>query len=135
MSVPQGSAPRPGTHYAINDEVLCEHHDYVVLPNTEALARQLRHEWVLRRAFRPFVPQPDSTPLPDTARTHEERAHRYCVYLRPWVLARQDATVAVPHNTDLNVISARHLCARTRCADDAEIPLVLHRVTKNRLRE
>ena len=52
------------------------------------------------------------------------------MYLRPWVLERQDATVAVPHITDLNVLSARHLCVRTGCADSAKPPLVLRRVTQ-----
>ena len=68
------------------------------------------------------------------------------MYLKPWVLERQDATVAVPHTTDLNVLSARHLCVRTGCADtvkpprhlcvrtgcadSAKPPLVLRRVTQ-----
>ena len=44
------------------------------------------------------------------------------MYLRPWVLDRRDATVAVPHIADLNVLSARHLCVRTGCADTANTP-------------
>ena len=68
------------------------------------------------------------------------------MYLRPWVLEWQDATVAVPHITDLTVLYARHLCAGTRladtaktpgrlcvstgCADTAKTPLVLRRVTQ-----
>ena len=56
-----GAAAEADTHYVINDDVLHGLHDYVALPNTAALTQRLRHEWVLRRAFRPFVPQPDTT--------------------------------------------------------------------------
>ena len=37
--------------------------------------------------------------MPDKAPNAEERAKRYSVYLRPWVLDRDDASPAVPHIT------------------------------------
>ena len=55
-----GSAAQAGKHYVINDDILPELHDYVALPNTAELSDRFRHEWVLRRAFRPFVPQPST---------------------------------------------------------------------------
>ena len=39
--------------------------------------------------------------MPDKAPNAEERAKRYSVYLRPWVLDRDDASPAVPHITHL----------------------------------
>ena len=113
----KGSSPQPGIHYVINEEGLRGNEDIVIFPNTPRLSRQFRHEWVLRRAHRPFVPQPDSTPMPDRAKNQEERAKLYSVYLRPWTLEHEDASSAVPHITRLNVVPASHLCARTRCSD------------------
>ena len=83
VKIQKGSIARAGTHYVINGKVLKDHPDYVMLPDTTRLSTRLRHEWVLRRAFRPFVPQPDRTPMPDRAKNHEERAKLYSVYLRP----------------------------------------------------
>ena len=104
VDIPPGSAAEPGLHYVVNDVALSEHSDYVVLPDTPTLRSRFRHEWILRRAFRPFVPQPDTTPMPDRASSAEDRAKLYCLYLRPWVLERQDADPAVPHITELNLV-------------------------------
>ena len=76
-----------------------------MLPKTTQL-HQLRHEWILRRANRPYVPEPDGTPMPDAAANAEEKARLYNVYLRPWVLDHGDASLAVPHITDLNLCDA-----------------------------
>ena len=57
-----GTLAVAGKHYVINEVGLRDDPDYVVLPDTGAL-QQMRHEWVLRRANRPYVPQPDGTPL------------------------------------------------------------------------
>ena len=40
--------------------------------------------------------------MPDAAPTLEEKAKRYSVYMRPWVLERDHATWAVPHISDLS---------------------------------
>ena len=51
--------------------------------------------------------------MPDRARNQEERAKLYSVYLRPWVLEHDDASAAVPHITELNLVPASYLCVRT----------------------
>ena len=56
VKVPPESAAQPGVHYVVNGVALSEHHDYVVLPDTPALRGRFRHEWILRRAFRPYAP-------------------------------------------------------------------------------
>ena len=101
MEVLPGATPEAGKHYIIDDKGLRDHHDYIVLPNIPVL-QQTRHEWVLRRAYRPYVPHPESTPMPDHAASMEDKAKLYSVYLRPWVLDKDIATAAVPHITDLN---------------------------------
>ena len=49
------SAAKPGTHYVVNDDGLRDNDEYVVLPNTSRLSAQFRHEWILRRANRPYA--------------------------------------------------------------------------------
>ena len=99
-----------------------------MLPNSTRLSGRLRHEWILRRVFRPFVPQPDGTPMPDRAKNQEERAKLYSVYLRPWVLERNDASAAVPHITELNLVPASHLCVRTGWSSSEEKAFAFRRV-------
>ena len=53
---------------------------------------------------RPFVPQPAGTPMPDKHHTSEERARLLSIYLRPWVLWRDDVSTHVPHLTELNTV-------------------------------
>ena len=60
VEVLPGTEAEAGKHYVIDDVGLREHDDYIVLPDIPAM-QQMRHEWVLRRANRPYVPQPDST--------------------------------------------------------------------------
>ena len=128
VKIPKGAEAQAGTHFVINEEALKNHPDYVVLPDTPLLSARFRHEWVLRRAFRPYVPQPDSTPMPDHAKNQEERAKLYSVYLRPWVLERRDASSAVPHITELNLVPASHLCVRTGWSINDNTPFVFRRV-------
>ena len=71
--------------------------NYVVVPDTTVLRDKFRHTWVLRRCHRPFVPQPDGTPMPDRAANREERSRLLSIYLRPWVLERKDVSKSVPH--------------------------------------
>ena len=117
VEIAKGSPALAGTHYVINEEALSSHPYDVVLSDTAALTKRFRHDWVLRRAFRPYVLQPDSTPMPDRAPNHEERSKLYSVYLRPWVLERKDASASVPHITDLSLVPASHICARTMCVN------------------
>ena len=51
--------------------------------------------------------------MPDRAATVEGRAKFYSVYLRPWVLRRSNASKAVPHLTDLNLVPNRsRICSK-----------------------
>ena len=52
--------------------------EYIMLPDTPAL-QQMRHEWVLRRANRPYVPEPDSTPMLDSAASQEDKTIMKCL--------------------------------------------------------
>ena len=72
VEVLPGMQAEPGRHYEIDADGLCGHHDYIVLPDIPTM-QQMRHEWVLRRANRPYVPQPDATPMPDNAASLEDR--------------------------------------------------------------
>ena len=40
--------------------------------------------------------------MPDREPQEEDRARLFSVFLRPWVLERGDASVSVPHITDLD---------------------------------
>ena len=51
--------------------------------------------------------------MPDKAPNAEERAKRYSVYLRPWVLDRNDESAAVPHISHLRAEYRLSTCART----------------------
>ena len=83
VEVLPGCQAQAGIHYVVNDAGLSDKHDYIVLPDAPA-TQQIRHEWVLRRANRPYVPQPESTPMPDNASSVEEKAKLFSIYLRPW---------------------------------------------------
>ena len=105
LEVLPGTSPEAGKHYVVNEEDLRDHHDFIALAKTHQL-HQLRHEWILRRANRPYVLEPDGIPMPDAAANAEEQTRLYSVYLRPWVLDHGDASLAVPHITDLNLCAA-----------------------------
>ena len=98
---PDDEPPQPGVHYRVCAEALAGNNNYIVYPETEALAT-VRHCWIMERVRRPLVPEPTATPMPDREPHEEDRARLFSVYLRPWVLAREDATVSVPHITDLD---------------------------------
>ena len=53
------------------------HPDYVVFPDAPKPRQAFRHAWILRRRPRPFVPQPDGTPMADGAKTLDDRASSY----------------------------------------------------------
>ena len=58
--------------------------------------------------------------MPDKAPNAEERAKRYSVYLRPWVLDRDDACPAVPHITHLRADYKRSTCARAEVRSSSD---------------
>ena len=94
--------PIAGKHFKVR-ESLAKDPKYVLYPNTPLLEIAFRHQWVMRRTSRPYVPQPLNTPMPDREPTADDRARLFSIYLRPWVLQRDDASDAVPHITNLDV--------------------------------
>jgi hypothetical protein len=100
---PEAGVSKPGVHYHVIEE-LNNHPDYVVFPDIPVLRNVFRHAWVLRRSSRPFVPQPDGAPMPDRAKTIEDRSRLFSIYLRPWVLERSHVCKHVPHITCLDVV-------------------------------
>ena len=69
--------------------------------------------------------------MPDKAPNAEERAKRYSVYLRPWVLDRDDASAAVPHITHLRAEYKRSTCARAEVRSSSDpIPSARRRLNK-----
>ena len=58
---PRGHA-EAGKDYVIDDCVLRDLDDWIAFPDVDPLSAKFRHEWVLRRAFRPYVHEPDKTP-------------------------------------------------------------------------
>ena len=115
-----GTPAEAGKHYVIDDAGLRNNHNYIALPDIPAM-QQMRHEWILRRANRPYVPQPENTPMPDKAASPEEKAKLYSVYLRPWVLDKNIASAAVPHITDLNRYDESSSCVRTDGGHNTEV--------------
>ena len=91
-----------GVHYRVKED-LAEHPDFVVFPDSANL-QMFRHLWILRRRFRPHIPQPDGTPMPDREENREERSRLFSVYMRPWVLDRSTASASVPHLADLDLV-------------------------------
>ena len=91
----------PGIHYVVLEPCALAA-AYVTFPDDEA-TQELRHRAVLVRNVRPFVPEPEGTPMPTQRFSAEERGRMLSVYLRPWLLHRWYASPHVPHIADLDV--------------------------------
>ena len=89
-----------GEHYIVIDSD--DPTKYLSFPDNEHTTL-LRHNAIMTRWKRPKVPQPSATPLPTATKTETHRARIFSVYLRPWVLVRDDATPHVPHLGDLDL--------------------------------
>ena len=57
----------------------------------------------MKKRCRPTVPAPTGTPMPEKEGDANKKARLYSVYLRPWVLDKNIATVEVPHIADLDL--------------------------------
>ena len=93
---------RPSTDYKVREEV-GRNPEYVVFPDTEPL-KTFRHEWILRRHWRPMVPSVEGVMMPDREKTREGRSRLFSLYLRPWVLEGSHASAHVPLLRDLSRI-------------------------------
>jgi hypothetical protein len=69
---------------------------------------QLKDRWYMQRRMRPMVPATSSTPMPDKAKSIDEKTGLFSLYMRPWVI---DAALAcqhghVPHISDLDIVQS-----------------------------
>ena len=65
--------------------------------------------------------------MPDKAPNAEERAKRYSVYLRPWVLDRNDESAAVPHISHVRAEYKPTTCVRTVVGSSSDPAHIAHR--------
>ena len=65
--------------------------------------------------------------MPDKAANAEERAKRYSVYLRPWVLDRNDESAAAPHISHLRAEYKLTACVRTVVSSSSDPVHIAHR--------
>jgi len=116
----------PGLHWkVIEPEEQVWRRDYITYPSVPGTALDtFRHEWVMMRQARPFVPQPSGAPMPDKRHTAEERARILSVYLRPWVLCRCDVSTHVPHLTELNTVRQWNAITRDAVRKRSKLPPV-----------
>ena len=76
------------------------------------------------RKERPEVPAPSHTPLLRKDMSETQRARILSIYLRPWTLVQQHASLHVPHLLDLDVVLSpallqlrRHRRKKRRCIE------------------
>ena len=97
-----GAGPEPadgwqfGRDYRWKQHILADNSKHIVpLPSRASTAAGADHYFV-RRAV-PLVPYPTSCPLPKADMSKDQQARLLNIYLRPWTLAGDDATLHVPH--------------------------------------
>ena len=104
-----------GVDYVLNDSHIkgLEHiltfpcRDEIANPTFREQYSRFRNSWVLVMRNRPVVPCPENTPLPSRKSTKDYRAKLCSVYLRPWTLIPEQATVEVPRLQDLHLTKAQ----------------------------
>ena len=104
----------PGLDYEV-DPTYCVHPSILVFPERKGCGSEymkLRSTWILLRRIHAFVPCPENTPMPNKKMTLEARSKIFSVYLRPWTLESDEATVHVPLLTDLNKTNAQWVGGR-----------------------
>ena len=99
----------PGEDYVIRSRKFVHRDIYVypARPDAGPLYNRFRNTWFLRRRLKPYVPCPESTPMPNSKMTSEQRSKIFSVYLRAWTLCEEDATVEVPFITHLTLTSSQ----------------------------
>ena len=71
-TVEMKTARRPGKDYFVTEDVAAEN-EYVLFPNLPVL-QTFRHEWIMRRRFRPMVPSVEGVRMPDRQNKKEDRS-------------------------------------------------------------
>ena len=93
--------PKPGVHYELIEPV--GEDDYLAFPSVDA-TKTARQRWILYRLPRPVVPAPSHTPLPRKHMNESQRCRIMSIYLRPWTLISEHASLHVPYLLDLDVV-------------------------------
>ena len=92
----------------------------VPLPRRANTAPYADH-YFCRRAV-PLVPYPTSCPLPKVDMSKDQQARLLNIYLRPWTLAGDDATLHVPHIQALDIpITDRQKKPSHRCVGKTSV--------------
>ena len=86
------------------DETNANAKDVIMFPDT-TLLKVFRFEWMLLRTERPYVPQPEGTPMPDREKTADGKAKLFSIYLRPWVLEKNEQKTAYSSDKKLNPVA------------------------------
>ena len=116
-----GAGPEPadgwqfGCDYRWKQHILADSSKHLVpLPSRASTAAGADYYFVRRAA--PLVPYPTSCPLPKADMSKDQQARLLNIYLRPWTLAGDDATLHVPHIQALDMpISDRRKQPSHRC--------------------
>ena len=122
-----GAGPEPadgwqfGRDYRWKQHIPAENPKNIVpLPSRASTAAGADHYFV-RRAV-PLVPYPTACPLPKADMSKDQQARLLNIYLRPWTLAGDDATVHVPHIKALDMaISDRQKKPAHRCVGKTSV--------------
>ena len=92
----------------------------IPLPHRASIAAGADHYFVRRAA--PLVPYPTACPLPKVDMSPDQQARLLNIYLRPWTLACDEATLHVPHIQALDMpISERQKKSSHRCVGKTSV--------------
>ena len=111
--VPDRQPPIVGEDFVPNETYIASLPNVLVFPErklgkgkSQRDYNQFRVSWLLIRRDRPCVPCPEMTPLPGKKDSKPFKAKLFSVYLRPWTMVQQEATVDVPYLADLDLCVA-----------------------------
>ncbi|CAL1151362.1 unnamed protein product, partial [Cladocopium goreaui] len=122
-----GAGPEPadgwqfGRDYRWKQHILADNSKHIVpLPSRASTAAGADYYFVRRPV--PLIPYPTSCPLPKADMSKDEQARLLNIYLRPWTLAGDDATLHVPHIQALDIpITDRQKKPSHRCVGKTSV--------------
>ena len=92
---------KAGIEFQVRENMTEDNH--LTFPDISA-TKAIRHRWILVRNTRPVVPAPSHTPLLQKHMSETQRCRILSIYLRPWTLVAEQASLHVPHLLDLDVV-------------------------------
>ena len=122
-----GAGPEPadgwqfGRDYRWKQPILTDSTKHIIpLPHRASTAAGADHYFVRRAA--PLVPYPTACPLRKVDMSPDQQARLLNIYLRPWTLACDEATLHVPHIQALDMpISERQKKSSHRCVGKTSV--------------